>query len=135
MSKVFGYKITIEQIGEERRTRGKVWERGAGATSEDPDAYGYTPEIERVVEFDRKIFEQTVEELDVVAVIAAVNGRIVERQHIEVAPPLEVTIEPLEPLEPKEPLGTLMPSRHRNLNKGRPGRPDVDRSPDEEQQP
>ena len=35
--------------------------------------YGYTPEIEKEVEVDREILKQTIEELDLAAVIKAIN--------------------------------------------------------------
>ena len=39
-----------------------------------PTIYGYTPEIEKEVEVTTKVLEQTVDDLDLVAVIRAVNG-------------------------------------------------------------
>ena len=65
------YKITIEEIGQEVRTVGATWERGAGATSEE---YGYTPEIEATRSYERQIYEQTVDTLDVAALVGVVNG-------------------------------------------------------------
>ncbi|MEH6522316.1 hypothetical protein [Sulfitobacter sp.] len=64
------FKITIEEIGQEVRTIGAKWELGAGET---PSGYGYTPEIETTADFERKIYEQTVDELDMPSLVSVVN--------------------------------------------------------------
>lgn len=43
------------------------------AAVQPKDVYGYTPEIEKEVAVETKVFEQTVDELDLIGVIAAVN--------------------------------------------------------------
>ncbi|NDV53861.1 hypothetical protein [Salipiger sp. PrR003] len=65
------YKITIEEIGEEVRTIGKNWERGAGGS---PEEFGYTPETQATRQYSRTIYEQTVEDLDMASVVSVVNG-------------------------------------------------------------
>ncbi|KGM50678.1 hypothetical protein [Pseudooceanicola atlanticus] len=64
------FRVTIEEMGEEVRTIGKAWEKGAG---EGPEAYGYTPETQATRQYNRTIYEQTVEELDIGRVVSVVN--------------------------------------------------------------
>lgn len=65
------YKIEITEFTTETQLKGKVW----AAVKGNPDAdYGYTPEIEKKVDVERVIYLQNSEELDLGAVIKAVNG-------------------------------------------------------------
>jgi hypothetical protein len=64
------FKITIEETKIEKKIAGTEWER----TGKDEPAYAYTPEIEKQVEVTREIFRQIVEEIDLEAVIKAVNS-------------------------------------------------------------
>lgn len=64
------FEIKITEVGRERRVIEKQWKAGAG----EDGGYGYTPETEGVQEFERHVYLQWVEEMDLVAVIAAVNG-------------------------------------------------------------
>lgn len=69
------YKIMIVEIGAETKIEGKEWEQGAGeATPDNGKAYGYTPEIEKICDYSRTIFEQTVESLDLSAVVSVINN-------------------------------------------------------------
>lgn len=67
------YRITVTDTGTETKVKGRVWEQGVDPENK-PDGYGYTPEIEKVVDYSRTIFEQNRDDLDLVAVIKAVNG-------------------------------------------------------------
>ena len=64
------YKIVITEYCVEEKPAGKQWEEGAG---EDGKSYGYTPEIIRKTVVERDIYSQDIEELDLKAVIQAVN--------------------------------------------------------------
>jgi len=64
------YKITITEMGTETRTAGKEWKEGVDAEGK----YGYTPEIEKILPYEKTIFEQTVKTLDLSAVVSVVNG-------------------------------------------------------------
>jgi hypothetical protein len=66
------YKITITEIGVETQICGKNWAQGADPEKED--GWGYTPEIEKQVNVERKVFEQDTDDLNLVDVIKAVNG-------------------------------------------------------------
>lgn len=66
------YKIVITEIGEERRTIGKEWARGAHP--DDPAAFGYTPETVATRPYEREVYTQNVADMDMIAVIKAVNG-------------------------------------------------------------
>jgi hypothetical protein len=70
------YTVTITEHGSEKRTCGTEWEEGAGKDG----SYGYTPEIEKTVEFSRDVFKQNTEALNLVEVIKAVNGLIGEQK-------------------------------------------------------
>ena len=65
------YQITITEIGEETCTIGKTWERGAGA---DAAEYGYTPETQATRQYKRDVYQQTVAELDIAALVKIVNS-------------------------------------------------------------
>jgi len=52
---------------------GRRWEKG-GPEKQGTDGYGYTPMISRPVEREIELLRQTVEELDLAAVIKAVNN-------------------------------------------------------------
>ncbi len=64
------YTITINEVGQETRAVGGTWRLGAGDT---PEAYGYTPEADATCDYERTIYTQQVDDLDLKAVIAAVN--------------------------------------------------------------
>ncbi|KKN49369.1 hypothetical protein LCGC14_0643450 [marine sediment metagenome] len=82
------FKITIEKTQPIRKTIGKQWkkvgqkeeERGQQfRVGEGPHVYlsdvmGYTPEVETVRDEIRTLLVQEVDELDLKAVIRAVNG-------------------------------------------------------------
>lgn len=63
------YVITVKEIGEERRTIGSTWEKGAG----EDGAFGYTPETEATRDYEREIFKQTVAELDLPKLVTTIN--------------------------------------------------------------
>jgi len=71
MQGVTMFKITIEETKQIKKTVGKDWQ----VIKRDGDhyEYDYTPEVEKVVKEEREIYTQEVEELDLVAVIEAVN--------------------------------------------------------------
>ena len=64
------FTITINEVGQETRYVGRTWEMGA---SDDKESYGYTPEIQATRDYERTIYTQHVDDLDLKAVIAAVN--------------------------------------------------------------
>ena len=66
------YKITVEIEEVVTRIAGKEW-RPVSESKEGGTKYDYTPEIEKRVVEGKRIYEQTVENLDLVAVISAVN--------------------------------------------------------------
>jgi len=66
------YKITVEKTITETRLCGKDW-KIISKKADNPE-YGYTPEIEKQVETRHTIYIQTVDELDLVSVINAVNS-------------------------------------------------------------
>lgn len=64
------FEITITKTTTERRTLPPKWE----LTGKDGEAvYGYTPEVPADVPVTLKILTQTVEDLDLPAVIKAIN--------------------------------------------------------------
>ena len=69
------FKIVITEFTEETKTKGREWEKGAATEDVDcPGGYGYTPEIQKVVDVERVVFTQNVAEIELVDVIMAVNG-------------------------------------------------------------
>lgn len=65
------YKITIERTMMITRTTGKNWK--VVSEKDGDDQYGYTPEIEKEVETTEIILIQKVDDLDLNAVIIAIN--------------------------------------------------------------
>ena len=69
------FVVTIKEVTTETKIRGKDWEQGAGKiTADNPEGYGYSPQIEKEVGVTHEIFSQNTDDLDLVAVIKAVNG-------------------------------------------------------------
>lgn len=82
------YEIKITQRREVVRKAGKEWAQvgtkevarddrftsaeGAAKTRTEP-TFGYTPEIEKTVPEEREVFSQIVDELDLPAVVKAIN--------------------------------------------------------------
>lgn len=64
------YRIIIREIGTERKILPKEWHKGAGPSGEE---YGYAPEVETFVDYELNIYEQTVDNLDLPAVVSVVN--------------------------------------------------------------
>lgn len=65
------YRIVITEFTKEIEIRGKEWAK----VNDIPDTnYEYTPQIEKVVDVQREVLVQNVEELDLVKVIKAING-------------------------------------------------------------
>ena len=64
------YTITIEQTRNVRKLVGKKWE--PIERNGDHTSYGYAPEVETVATETTEIYKQTVEELNVTAIIQAV---------------------------------------------------------------
>ena len=62
------FKITIEETKDVRKTIGKKWE----IVGKDGER-GYTPEVETITTERQDIYIQIVDELDLIAVIEAVN--------------------------------------------------------------
>jgi tetrahydromethanopterin S-methyltransferase subunit A len=62
------FKITIEETKDVRKTIGKQWE----IVGKDGER-GYTPEVETIVTERTEIYRQIVDDLDLIAVIDAVN--------------------------------------------------------------
>ena len=68
------YKIVVTEIGLEKRVVESEWKEGAGATDENPHKYGYTPEIEAHRSYERDVYQQTVDDLDLAKLVSVVNG-------------------------------------------------------------
>jgi hypothetical protein len=75
------FKVTIEQTRDVVKTVGKEWKPMGQEQKEGAfdckvylsDIYGYTPEISKTVTVTEKVYEQIVDDLDLKAVINAVN--------------------------------------------------------------
>lgn len=69
------FKITIEKTVEVTKIGGKVWDI-ISKDENGKEERGYTPEIERRTTETVDIYQQVVDELDIYAVIQAVNGKV-----------------------------------------------------------
>lgn len=64
------FTVTITKKTIEEKPAGREWE----ITGLDEPKFAYTPEITKKREVELKIYEQTVDEIDIKTVIAAVNS-------------------------------------------------------------
>lgn len=71
MDNVIRYTVKITATVERVEKAGKRWER---MTAADDSDYAYTPEYETTVQRNVDIYEQSMDSLDVLAVIMAANG-------------------------------------------------------------
>jgi hypothetical protein len=71
------YEITIKKKDVMVTIQGAEWEtidqEPVNGSDKLKDVYGYTPEIEKREEIEIEILKQVVEELDLAAVIKAIN--------------------------------------------------------------
>lgn len=67
------YKVTITQVRTESTIKGKEWVQGAAQTPDEPNKWGYTPQVIEIKDVTREIYSQSVEDLDIEAVVRAVN--------------------------------------------------------------
>lgn len=67
------YKITITETKTETKKIGKEWCQGADPENGD-SGWGYSPEIEKDIDVQRKILEQEIDDIDIKTVIKAING-------------------------------------------------------------
>lgn len=78
MKKVLGYTVTVTAVTENVEMRGKEWGVVDHVVIEGSNQlkpkYDYTPLIQKTVTKEEKLYEQTVESLDINSVIAAVNN-------------------------------------------------------------
>lgn len=65
------FEIRITETKDVRKTQGKLW---ALCGKEGEAEYGYTPEVEKVIEVETEIYKQCVEVLEISKVINAING-------------------------------------------------------------
>lgn len=65
------YLIQITEISQEKTLTEQEWK--PVTTTDGKADYGYTPQIETVVKVNREVFKQNVDEIDLVAVIKAIN--------------------------------------------------------------
>ena len=71
MKDAIRYKVTVSAVVERVEMAGKEWAR----VSADPAShFAYTPEIEKVVRREVSIYEQSVDTLDMAALVLVVNG-------------------------------------------------------------
>lgn len=69
------YKIEITEFAVEEVVAGREWKQGADMEkTEDPKKWGYTPEIIKKKNVERTAYTQNTDELDLKAVIKAING-------------------------------------------------------------
>lgn len=87
------YKVTVRVIREEESLTRKSWTEGGSENQNSDETYGYTPQVIQIEEVDRILYEQSITELDIAAVIKAVNTP---------NPPLVFTPPPLKTKETLE---------------------------------
>ena len=68
------YTVTITKTEEVIVTCGREWKVIGVDAATEKNIFGYTPAYEKIEARSEKIFEQTVAELDVKAVLCAINA-------------------------------------------------------------
>ena len=73
------YKITITEYATENTLTSRKWEQGGPDgrrkdEDDNPNAWGYTPQIEQRSVVERTVYSQNTDNLDLGEVIKAVNG-------------------------------------------------------------
>lgn len=78
MKDAIRYTITVSAVVERVQTAGKEWTTVSHEVIEGSEktkpVMGYTPEIEKTVQREIKVYEQTVDSLDMAALVAVVNS-------------------------------------------------------------
>lgn len=78
MKDAIQFKVTISAIVEREQTIGRDWvvlsEEIKPGESIPTKVFGYSPEITKTVRKEIQVFEQTVETLDMAALVSVVNG-------------------------------------------------------------
>ena len=74
------FTVTITKTTIEEKPAGKEWQVVSGSKENKDHEWGYTPEIMKKKEVELKVYEQTVDEMDITRVISAVNGGLYEIQ-------------------------------------------------------
>ena len=70
MEKLIRYVVTVKAVVERVEKSGQEWRK----ISDAPDAYGYTPEIEKTIQRELTVYEQTVVNLNMAKLVQVVNG-------------------------------------------------------------
>lgn len=77
MKDAIRYKVVVSAVVEREQKVGKDWAI-VGEEIKEGDkptkVYGYTPEITKTTRVDLQVFEQTVDTLDMAALVSVVNG-------------------------------------------------------------
>lgn len=80
------YKITITKTRLENTIKSRTWEEGGTESKSECGKFGYTPQVTEVKDVAREIYSQVVEDLDVGAVIYAVNHGEIKTESAMMAP-------------------------------------------------
>jgi hypothetical protein len=70
MEKVIRYVVTVKAVIEKEEKLGKEWKK----VSDNPEEYGYTPEIVKTVQRELVVYEQIVDNLNMAELVNVVNG-------------------------------------------------------------
>ena len=71
MKDVIRYEITVKAVVELVEKQGKEWKP---VSTEPNAAYAYTPEIDKTVRREIEIYRQTVDKLDMPALVSVINN-------------------------------------------------------------
>lgn len=78
MQNAIRYKVTVTATFEQTENVGKDWKEIDQTVQDGTDklkpVYGYTPEIQKTVRRDMQVYEQTVDQLNLAALVGVVNG-------------------------------------------------------------
>lgn len=73
MRNVKQWRVSVEAVTESREIAGREW-KVIGQNEMGKEQYGYTPEIEKMVERRETVLDQRMDELDLRALVAVMNG-------------------------------------------------------------
>lgn len=67
------YTIKVERVRDVEGVLGPKWEI-VGVGDDGRNKYGYTPVLDTIIKEEETIYEQTVDSLDMAALVEVVNG-------------------------------------------------------------
>lgn len=80
MKDAIRYIVTVEAVTQREESTGQEWavvtQKTVPGSDKPENVYGYTPEIIKTIRREVQVYEQSVESLDMPALVLVVNGLV-----------------------------------------------------------